>query len=1029
MSVNGSYGVFRIPPSATRKRGAPVQEVTTQETAAQKTARITANQAFQASIPQASTRLEGVNIYEVTLSNPSEVPRGTLPWLKLIMDILCAFEKDLLHVNNNWPDKQTARAHLVSLLELQEYLHKTPLEQSKCPPSFAFGYLWHDLHFLCKFMKYYIEDESKFSSQAFRELCQSMQTDFLKDATLPQILNLKVYRLLPSQSGDNPQAIEDSALKAFVAASLDPKVVPGELHRVLTAIQSVLIKCYGGNIEFSITLTPSLKEGYHLDGWNWFLFAACLADHRPFSWNENRQLLTKLSHKDSRILKRIRCQDIGAKWETYCDPFAILLQKKMANHGARPALNYTPTTVPVLIPNASKLYQDFQIKVSPLLSIEDKHSLIALVNHFIDSWSLFAASMSPEEEKAHLGFLLEAKKALEPYLGYLVTEDEFIFLLNSAKDGLLTLSVENIENLSLQNNKPDDPFFIITWAKILFKASSNETSRLACQIIFKRALSNFIPQATLRKFCFDHQETETHFQRAKQLTIIAQGFVKGMKLQTDMPLSWLLEKKGTILLYNELIGLSILKVMRDLEKMKKIIGRPGYDFSHLEGVVSYISRNYRSNIPETSEDAISQEDIRLVVSNMLLLAEMYPALKAVVQDKRLAPVKMVLEAEQHFLPATTLPIPGTPSLLNLDIFSSDLPEMGAFPEVPPEFPFTPATASNLAAESHLALNPDIESYLSDMPEIPGVLEPLQQEVPHVPVAIALPVIGIPNVGNSCFMNASLQALLGSSYFKTLVQQFNPAKEHLKPYSNHLKSLIGAISERNEANIETSARLLHEEIFSQKINPDFTRKGQQQDAECFISSLLSAMEYKLQWNKKVHFEIDGRPQESNTLESMSVLQLGMYREGKNYDIKTMLKETLDQAIDDPKNAYKAILDGKTTFLRKYQIKHHLTKVKPSLLVIQLKRYDQSGKITTPVQVPESIDLADYIDADLNVTPEGEKYRLVGTVNHDGPHPRGGHYRAFTRREDKWFLVSDANSREVPFDQVEKNTAYLLVYERQ
>ena len=125
-----------------------------------------------------------------------------------------------------------------------------------------------------------------------------------------------------------------------------------------------------------------------------------------------------------------------------------------------------------------------------------------------------------------------------------------------------------------------------------------------------------------------------------------------------------------------------------------------------------------------------------------------------------------------------------------------------------------------------------------------------------------------------------------------------------------------------------------------------------------------------------------------------------------------------------------------------------------LIIQLKRFKQIGyeksKNYAEVEFPIDLDLNGHIiDSSLPETYfiQGEetedfikpaywtgfdeskqtKYKLYGVVNHHGS-LGGGHYTAYARQADTWYLFDDSRVEEVEPQKIVSNSAYLLFYER-
>ena len=57
----------------------------------------------------------------------------------------------------------------------------------------------------------------------------------------------------------------------------------------------------------------------------------------------------------------------------------------------------------------------------------------------------------------------------------------------------------------------------------------------------------------------------------------------------------------------------------------------------------------------------------------------------------------------------------------------------------------------------------------------------------------------------------------------------------------------------------------------------------------------------------------------------------------------------------------------------------------------------------------------------------RYKLYGVVNHMGS-LGGGHYTAYARSGDQWYLFDDSRVEAVEAQKIVSSDAYLLFYER-
>ncbi|CCD70947.1 Ubiquitin carboxyl-terminal hydrolase cyk-3 [Caenorhabditis elegans] len=131
------------------------------------------------------------------------------------------------------------------------------------------------------------------------------------------------------------------------------------------------------------------------------------------------------------------------------------------------------------------------------------------------------------------------------------------------------------------------------------------------------------------------------------------------------------------------------------------------------------------------------------------------------------------------------------------------------------------------------------------------------------------------------------------------------------------------------------------------------------------------------------------------------------------------ETLDAAIQCDRCEKKTMRDKVMTIWKL-----------PKYLIIHLKRFEflreqgRMGKCKRTVNFPlKHFDPAPFVDK-----PDGNTYECIALANHYGQ-LSCGHFIAYAKsNEDKWLLLNDCSVREVSEEEVDKQGAYLLFYER-
>ncbi|CAI2348330.1 unnamed protein product [Caenorhabditis sp. 36 PRJEB53466] len=131
------------------------------------------------------------------------------------------------------------------------------------------------------------------------------------------------------------------------------------------------------------------------------------------------------------------------------------------------------------------------------------------------------------------------------------------------------------------------------------------------------------------------------------------------------------------------------------------------------------------------------------------------------------------------------------------------------------------------------------------------------------------------------------------------------------------------------------------------------------------------------------------------------------------------ETLDAAIQCDRCEKKTTRDKVMTIWKL-----------PKYLIIHLKRFEflreqgRMGKCKRTVNFPlKHFDPAPFVDK-----PDGNTYECIALANHYGQ-LSCGHFIAYAKsNEDKWLMLNDCSVREVSEEEVDKQGAYLLFYER-
>lgn len=170
--------------------------------------------------------------------------------------------------------------------------------------------------------------------------------------------------------------------------------------------------------------------------------------------------------------------------------------------------------------------------------------------------------------------------------------------------------------------------------------------------------------------------------------------------------------------------------------------------------------------------------------------------------------------------------------------------------------------------------------------------------------------------------------------------------------------------------------------------------------------IDILDKKLKANKRLFTLADQDPEDKIDRESKTV-----------YDCLNLF--THSDVLDEDNKWYCA----KCKDHKKAHMEMRIKKL-PPVLIIHLKRFKKHArsisKISDAIDFPtDCLDMSRYVS-----DPSAKaKYRLYGIVNHMGE-VGYGHYTAFVRNNDKWFLCDDADIKETY--NLPKERAYILFY---
>jgi len=325
--------------------------------------------------------------------------------------------------------------------------------------------------------------------------------------------------------------------------------------------------------------------------------------------------------------------------------------------------------------------------------------------------------------------------------------------------------------------------------------------------------------------------------------------------------------------------------------------------------------------------------------------------------------------------------------------------------------------------------------------------------------------GLGNLGNTCFVNSTLQCISHSYLLndflnkKTYRKRINKIPESLLLIEwDKLRELMwsenciikpaGFISA-----VQKVANLKNKDIFTGYAQNDLTE---------FLTFLLTSFHEAIK--REVEMNIKGNIENSKDKLAITCYEMMKNMYSKEYseflnmfygihvsEIKSTESDytnaspepffMLNIPIDKTKTlqgcielyTQKEILDDNNKiFNDKTEKKEKATKQivfwnLPELLVITLKRFNNiNEKNNEMVDFPlENLDFSKYV---VGYNKESYKYDLYGICNHSGG-VSGGHYTAFVKNANgNWYHYNDTNVSQVKESNIKTNMAYCLFYRK-
>ncbi|CAM9717011.1 unnamed protein product, partial [Lampetra planeri] len=296
--------------------------------------------------------------------------------------------------------------------------------------------------------------------------------------------------------------------------------------------------------------------------------------------------------------------------------------------------------------------------------------------------------------------------------------------------------------------------------------------------------------------------------------------------------------------------------------------------------------------------------------------------------------------------------------------------------------------------------------------------------------------GLRNLGNTCFLNATLQCL---AYTPPLAN-YLLLQEHCSTCQQSDFCLMCVMEHHVVSTFNNSQRVLTPKVITKNITriAKHLRIGRQEDAHEFLRYVVDAMQASCLYG---HSELD-RYTEATTLiyqifggylrsrvECMqccndsntydTCLDIALYINNSSHLVEAF-GEFFNEEILDEYTCARCCHKGKAT---KTMALHRL----PNVLTVSIKRYNLYGvKINQNITYPEHLDMQPFTS-----TSQGEPaiYSLYSVLVHKGADSNSGHYYCYNKISDgKWCRMNDSIMRLVDTKAAMSEQAYMLFYIR-
>lgn len=289
-------------------------------------------------------------------------------------------------------------------------------------------------------------------------------------------------------------------------------------------------------------------------------------------------------------------------------------------------------------------------------------------------------------------------------------------------------------------------------------------------------------------------------------------------------------------------------------------------------------------------------------------------------------------------------------------------------------------------------------------------------------------VGIPNIGNSCYIASVMQMILTIPQYRNLFMN-NP---HEELYNNEIFEVID--SGRNlllampnlAATSEQITAFRTALISSGWLGGEIADEATQQDAGELMIYILDLLGNNERVNRLHAWQDRGSgvgPATEHANDSIINLS-GIRFAGNSQSIEDLLEQNLS-----PTRVESEMLNNNTVRDHMWRLEGTL----PNVLTFQLNRFSFSTILGRVFKLKEKVTTGATLAIPNTMTPDGStvQYNIQSFIVHLGQSTSNGHYVSYVRRSDGWYLCDDSRIYKVSDAEVSEKVkdAYIISYLKQ